>query len=84
MLIVLMVVRLVLTARVQGKPSQNPPMMSSPLGCDQGRQTPARLSATNTKPQDILSTGPGANHVYKAGEGAFTTTAETIMAILLQ
>ena len=81
MLIVLMVVRLVLTAKVQGKLSQIPPMMSSPLGCDQGRQTPARLSATNTKPQDMLFIGLGANVVYKAGEEVCTITAETTIKV---
>ena len=84
MLIVLMVVRLVLTAKVQGKPSQIPPMMSSPLGCDQGRQIPARLSETNMKPQDMRCTGPGAHPVCKAEDDVCIITAEATRAIPLQ
>ena len=84
MQIALMVVRLVPTAKVQGRPSQNPPMMSSPLGCDQGRQIPARLSETNMKPQGMLYTGRGALPVCKAEDDVCTFTAETTRAIPLQ
>ena len=72
---------MVLTAKVQGKPSQIPPMMSSPLGCDQGRQIPARLSETNTKPRGMRFIAPGAHPVCKAEDDVYIITAKTIKAI---
>ena len=75
---------MVLTAKVQGKPSQIPPMMSSPLGCDQGRQIPARLSETNMKPLGMQFTVHGALPVCKAEDDVCIITAETTRAIPLQ
>ena len=84
MQIVLMVVQLVLTARVQGRQRRNRPMTSSRLGYDQDRPIPARLNETSTKPQDMPFIGHGALLVYKGVADVCTTIAKITEAIPLQ